>query len=93
MEIKGDLRKIPKLPSIRGPIEEWLTAIKGGPMPGSNFDYAAPLTEMVLLGAMAQRSGKTLEWDAKNMKVKGQPEFDAWIDEPARKGFDYGRSV
>jgi predicted dehydrogenase len=93
MEIKGELRKIPKLPSLRGPIEEWLDAIKGGPMPGSNFDYAAPLTEMVLLGAMAQRSGKTIEWDAENMKVKGQPEFDAWINEPARKEFDYGRNI
>jgi len=78
MEIKGKLRDIPKLPSAgAGPIEEWLSAIKGGPMPGSNFDYAAPLTEMVLLGALAQRSGKTIEWDAANMQVKGQPEFDA----------------
>ena len=93
MEIKGELKKIPKLPSLKGPIEEWLDAIKGGPVPGSNFDYAAPLTEMVLLGAMAQRSGKTIEWDAENMKVKGQPEFDGWIDEPARKGWDYGRNI
>ena len=44
---------------------------------------------MVLLGAMAQRSGKTIEWDAENMKVKGQPELDAWIKEPVRKGWEY----
>ena len=75
------------------PIGEWFDAIKNGGMPGSNFDYAAPLTEMVLLGAIAQRSGKTIEWDAENMKVKGHPEFDAWIDEPARKGWDYGRNI
>ena len=90
-EIKRDLKKIPRLPSVGpGPIEEWFTTIKGGPTPGSNFDCSAPLTELVLLGAMAQRSGKTIEWDAENMKVKGQPEFDAWIKEPARKGWAYG---
>jgi predicted dehydrogenase len=90
-ERKAELRKIPRLPSVGpGPIEEWFTAIKGGPTPGSNFDYSAPLTEMVLLGAMAQRSGKTIEWDADNMKVKGQAEFDAWIKEPARKGWAFG---
>jgi len=94
MEIKGDLKKIPRLPSRgNGPIEEWFTAIKEGPAPRSNFDYSAPLTEVVLLGAMAQRSGKTIEWDAKNMKVKGQPEFDAWIKEPARKGWEYGENI
>jgi len=95
MEMKSELVKIPKLPSVgNGPIEEWYRAIKGdGPMPGSNFDYAVPLTEMVLLGALAQRTGKNIEWDSEKMKVKGQPEFDALIKEPARKGWQYGESL
>ncbi|MBT3483323.1 MAG: Gfo/Idh/MocA family oxidoreductase [Opitutales bacterium] len=94
MDMREDLSKIPRLPSVgAGPVEEWFTAIKGGPAPGSNFDYAAPLSEMVLLGALAQRSGKTIEWDAKNMKVKGHPEFDTWIKEPVRKGWEYGEDI
>ncbi|MFT4586925.1 MAG: putative dehydrogenase [Limisphaerales bacterium] len=94
-DLKSRLDKIEKLPSVgKGPIEEWYRAIKGdGPMPGSNFDYAVPLTEMVLLGALAQRTGKNIEWDAKNMKVKGQPEFDKLIKEPARKEFRYGETL
>ena len=93
-ELRETLAAIPRLPSGgAGPIEEWFAAIKGGTAPGSTFDYAAPLTEMVLLGAMAQRSGKTIEWDAERMKVKGQPEFDAWINEPARKGWEYGEDL
>lgn len=93
-EIRSELGKIKRLPNGgRGPIEEWFTAIKGGPAPGSSFEYAAPLTEMVLLGAMAQRSGKTIEWDSEAMKVKGQPEFDAWIKEPVRKGWEYGENI
>jgi hypothetical protein len=94
-EIKGELRKIDKLPPVGdGPIEEWLRAIKGeGPMPGSSFDYAAPLTEMVLLGALAQRTGRTIEWDAEAMQVKGQPDLEPLIKEPARAGWQYGQNL
>ncbi len=95
MEIKGELRKIDELPPVgEGPIEEWLRAIKGeGPTPGSNFEYASPLTEMVLLGALAQRTGRTIEWDHEAMKVKGQPELDPLIKEPTREGWSYGESL
>lgn len=94
-EIKPELAKIKRLPSVgKGPIDEWYRAIKGnGPAPGSNFDYAAPLSEMVLLGALALRTGKTIEWDAENMKVKGHPEFDEIIREPAREGWRYGEKL
>jgi predicted dehydrogenase len=95
MEKKGELRQIEKLPPVGdGPIEEWLRAIKGeGPAPGSNFDYAAPLTEVVLLGALAQRTGRTLEWDAEAMQVKGQPDLEPFLKEPARDGWRYGENL
>ena len=54
-----------------GHYEEWLLACKGGPRPVSNFDYAGPLTEIVLLGVLALRApGGRLEWDGANLKVK-----------------------
>jgi hypothetical protein len=95
MEIKGELRDIPKLPPVgEGPIEEWIAAIKGdGATPGSSFDYAARLTEVVLLGALAQRTGRSIEWDAENMKVVGQPELDVLIKEPVREGWSYGEDL
>jgi predicted dehydrogenase len=94
-EVKPELDQIEQLPSLgKGPIDELFRAIKGDiKQPGSNFDYAVPLTEMVLLGALAQRTGKNIDWDAKNMKVKGQPEFDSLIKEAARKDFRYGESL
>lgn len=95
MERKDDLRRIPRRPPVGdGPIEEWLRAIKGdGPAPGSSFDYAAPLTEVVLLGVIAKRTGRTIEWDAEAMKVKGQPDLDALVREPAREGWQYGENL
>ncbi len=77
-----------------GPWAEWLRAIKGdGPMPGSNFDYSAELTEMTLLGVLAQRFNTRIEYDAKAMKVTNQPKLNAYINEPVREGWDYGKEV
>ncbi len=81
--------------SVAGePIGELFAAIRGEiPHAGSHFDYACPLTEVVNVGVLAIRSGKTLEWDAANMQVKGAPEFDVWIKEPARAGWSYGEEL
>jgi hypothetical protein len=45
--------------------KEWLQACKDGKhdVPYSNFDIAAYLTEIILLGCVALRVGKKLEWD------------------------------
>ena len=60
-----------------GHYQEWTAAIKGdGPMPGSSFDYGAELTEMALLGVLAQRFGGVLEYDAKAMKITNRPELE-----------------
>lgn len=72
-----------------GPQQEWLSAIKGkGLLPGSAFDYSADLTEMVLMGTLAQRFNTRLEYDPENMKIINKPEIDRYLREPARKGWD-----
>jgi hypothetical protein len=76
------------------PQAEWLAAIKGeGALPGSNFEYSSRLTEMALMGVMAQRTNTRLEYDAENMKVTNHPEFDVYIKEPVRKGWEYGEDL
>lgn len=75
------------------PVQEWVAAIKNDTLPGSNFDYGADLTEMGLVGVLAQRFGGTIKYDAKNMKAVGRPELDAFIKEPARKGWEYGEGL
>ena len=80
----------PSLPSSVGHFKEFVIAAKGGPAAGSNFDYAGPLTELVLLGNLAVRTGQTIEWDSANMKCKGLPEADAYVHREYRKGWTLG---
>jgi predicted dehydrogenase len=73
---------------VGGPMKEWLDAIaKTGPMPGSNFEYSVPLSEMVLLGVVAMRTGKRLEWDAKTGRVTNDPKLNELIRVKARSGW------
>ncbi|MFC1764381.1 Gfo/Idh/MocA family oxidoreductase [Planctomycetota bacterium] len=80
-----------KYPRVKGgPIKEWVKAIKEGTQPGSNFDYAAPMTETMLLGVLAVNHGGKIEWDSKNMKITNRPELNVYIKDPVRKGWEYG---
>ncbi len=77
-----------------GPFREWLRAIKQtGPEPGSNFNYAAKLTEIILLGVLAQRFNTRIEWDAKAGRVTNHPELNVFVKEPVRQGWEYGETL
>ncbi len=80
-------RPKPFLPRGVDHYQEWVLACKGGPEPLSNFDYAGPLTEMVLLGNVAIRTGKKLNWDGPNMRVTNVPEADEYIHCQYRQGW------
>lgn len=77
------------LPRIKGGnILEWIRAVKGeGPTPGSHFDYAEGLTELVLLGALAIRTGKSIEWDSKAMRVTNDRSLNKYVKPRPRKGW------
>jgi predicted dehydrogenase len=80
-------------PESPGHFDEWTQAIKGGPTPMSNFpDYAAPLTETVLLGnlavwAAASGKGEKVEWDAANLKAKNVAGLETLLKPVYRKGY------
>ncbi len=77
---KKPKKTIPRVPGER-PHGEWLAAIKGeGPTPGSNFDYAGPLTEAVNLGNVAVRMpGTRIEWDGPKLQVTNSEEANALL--------------
>ncbi|HEV3204178.1 MAG TPA: Gfo/Idh/MocA family oxidoreductase [Gemmataceae bacterium] len=67
---------------------EWVAAIKGGPPAMSNFDYAAMLTETILLGNIAIRcQGKKLQWDGPSLKFTNSSEANNYIKTEYRKGW------
>ena len=70
------------------PYQEWIKACKGGERCLADFEYSVPLTEMVLLGNVAMRTGKAVEWDAENLKAKGNPDADQFIKGEVRKGWE-----
>ncbi|HTI97314.1 MAG TPA: Gfo/Idh/MocA family oxidoreductase [Dongiaceae bacterium] len=67
--------------------QEWLAAIRGGPVPYSNFNIAAYLTEIILLGCVALRTGQRLDWDGPNMRATNCPDADHFIHRVYRDGF------
>ncbi|MGD0498993.1 MAG: Gfo/Idh/MocA family oxidoreductase [Bryobacteraceae bacterium] len=83
----------PTLPRVKDQehLNEWLDAIKGGPPATCAFDlYPSRIFEIGILGTVAVRVGKPIEWDAKNMRVKGVPEADRFIHHEYRKGWELG---
>ena len=75
------------IPRSIGHCAEWIEACKGGKPAGANFDYAGPLTEVVLLGNIAIRTGKKLYWDGPNMRCANVPEANAYVTKEYRKGW------
>ncbi len=67
---------------------EWIAACKGGPPGYSNFDVAAYLTEIILLGCVAMRAGKKLEWDGPNMRATNAPEVAEFVKRQYRQGWE-----
>ena len=63
-------------------------AIKAGGGPtGSNFDYAAPMTESILLGNAAFRAGEKLHYDGRRMRVTNTRKADEFIHHDYHKGW------
>lgn len=83
-----DLLKNPPaktIPRSPGHYVEWIRACKGEGKTTSNFDYAGPFTEVVLLGNLAIRAGKRIAFDPKKMAVTGMPKLDKLIHKAYRK--------
>jgi len=66
---------------------EFTAACQGGPKTMSNFDYAGPLVEFLLLANVATLFGQTLEFDPLACKIVNHPEADAALRREYRKGW------
>ena len=79
----------PSIPKSVGHHNEWVRACKANDPSATtcNFDYGGALTETVLLGTVAYRAGKPLEWDPQNLRATNAPEADQYLKRTYRKGW------
>lgn len=77
----------PTIPRYSNHYQQWVDACVKGGETGSNFEYACPLTEAVLLGNVAIRAGKKIEWDSKKLRAKNCPEAEKFIKYHFENGY------
>ena len=76
------------LPRSIGHHKEWLQACKTGSPTRSNFDFAGPLTEAVLLGTISVRlGGEKLSWDSEKLRVTNLEEANELLHYKYREGW------
>ena len=81
------------IPRSAGHYEEWIAACKGGAPAGSNFDWAGPLAESVLLGNVALRVQLRedltlckLLWDGPGLKFTNLADANHFVRRDYRAG-------
>lgn len=67
--------------------QQWIEACKTGSETGSNFGYAGPFTEIVLLGNVAHRVGEPIIYDPKTGKVTNNQRANQLLRKDYRKGW------
>ncbi len=87
IKMKDFVRPEKTLPRSIGHHAEWLAACRGGPAPGSNWDFSGPLSEAVLAGNLAIRLAKPIDWDGPNIKATNAPEAAPLIRREYRQGW------
>ncbi len=77
------------IPRSPGHYQEWINAIRGGAPAYSNFDIAAYLTEIILLGCVALNVGvgEKLDWDGPGMRAKNNKKAANFVRREYRKGW------
>jgi len=75
------------LPRSIGHYEEWILACRGGEPARCHFEFGSAVTEVALLGVIAQRTGEYLQWDAENMRFSNNDDANELIAPPYRAGW------
>ncbi|MFO0889209.1 MAG: Gfo/Idh/MocA family oxidoreductase [Isosphaeraceae bacterium] len=84
-DFKAPSSSIPRSP---GHMLDWITAIKTGGQACSNFEYATALTGMVLLGNLALRAGKAIDWDPRELRATNGVDVANLVQPAYRPGWE-----
>lgn len=75
------------IPPSLGHYQEWIHAAKTGGETLCNFAYSGALIEHNLLGNVAHRAGKKLDWDAAKLQTTNSPEANSLLSKEYRDGW------
>ena len=75
------------LPRSIGHYREWIQACKGGPPANCNWEFGRPHGRDRLLGTLAARTARLLEWDSANLRITNDKEADRLVNPPRRDGW------
>lgn len=78
----------PSLPRSPGNEREWIDACRGGRPGGANFEFESRVTDAVLLGNVAVRTGARLTWDSRTRTIDGAPDAARFLRADYREGWD-----
>jgi predicted dehydrogenase len=78
--------KLPRIPN-EGHEMNWVDAAKGKTTASCPFEYAAKLTEVMLLGVVALRAGRKIEYDGANMRITNVASANQYLDREPRAGW------
>lgn len=65
----------------------WVNAIKGTDKASSPFEYAARLTETMLLGVVALKAGSKIQYDGENMRITNNSDANQYLKREMRQGW------
>jgi hypothetical protein len=68
--------------------DTWIDAFRNKTQSPGSFLLAGPITETILLGGVALRAGKRVEYDSPNMKITNFPEANKYLVREYRKGWE-----
>ncbi len=75
------------IPPLGHFVEEWIRASKGNLKTHCDFNYGGTAIETMLLGLVAYRVGKKIDYDGKNGRVTNSDEADALLSKEYRPGW------
>jgi predicted dehydrogenase len=80
----------PTIPRSIGHRQEWMKACKEGKPADAKagFWYSGAFTEALLVGNLATRLQKRIEWDAVNLRATNAPEAEPLVRKTYRKAFE-----
>jgi hypothetical protein len=77
----------PALERSKGHYKEWLQSVRTGSATNCAFSLEGRMAEIALLGTLAARSARYLEWDPLNGQITNDAEANSWVNPPYRQGW------